>query len=554
MNTPSSTRAIAEIKLGMIEAQDINQFLQGELYDDYLYAGTFYLTGNPNRYWRANETGEYLQDKFQLRSNLSITAGLRFDWKAASRRRTATCSISIPRKYAYDPESDTITSTGLIVAGNSPHATPGVSNSTLLGRQWGFAPRLGVAWTPKMFNNKVVVRAGWGMYYDRGELYTYLSPGVAQSITPGGPFGINQQLPFVGTQFCPTEFVGTYNNCIQAGTGGNPVPQTSNLANPFGLTLAPPPSGNPTTIATFTPSAGCPTATTPGCTPPLPNGADLEAGDIPFYLGVYNRNNKLPYTMNATLDIQWQPRNDLAIDIGYVDALGRHEIVPVPVNQSRIASPGNPLCGPAPVCANPAASPFAQSYTYGYTVQTATPPYFDAYPLPLNDVNGHTNEAMYANSEGGNVDMRVPYIGYAGESESYTAEGISAYNALQAHVEKRLSHGLQVGFSYTFSRSFDEQSALGLFYNGSNPLDLRGGYAPSDFDRTHVFNIDYHYELPNFRPVNSWEGKITDGWALQGVITLQSGQPFSVIDYQRSRREHLLQYQRRDHESDCATL
>jgi len=53
-----------------------------------------------------------------------------------------------------------------------------------------------------MFNSKVVVRAGWGMYYDRGELYTYLSPGVAQSITPGGPFGINQQVPFVGTQFC----------------------------------------------------------------------------------------------------------------------------------------------------------------------------------------------------------------------------------------------------------------------------------------------------------------------------------------------------------------
>ena len=28
-----------------------------------------------------------------------------------------------------------------------------------------------------MFNNKIVVRAGWGMYYDRGELFTYLSPG-----------------------------------------------------------------------------------------------------------------------------------------------------------------------------------------------------------------------------------------------------------------------------------------------------------------------------------------------------------------------------------------
>ncbi len=129
------------------------------------------------------------------------------------------------------------------------------------------------------------------------------------------------------------------------------------------------------------------------------------------------------------------------------------------------------------------------------------------------------------------MDERVPYIGYAGESEAYTAIGVSAYNALQVHVEKKLSHGLEAGASYTFSRSFDEQSALGLFYNGSNPNDLRGGYAPSDFDRTHVFNIDYHYDFPKFLPINTWEGKIVDGWTLTGLITLQSGQPYSVVDY-----------------------
>ena len=138
---------------------------------------------------------------------------------------------------------------------------------------------------------------------------------------------------------------------------------------------------------------------------------------------------------------------------------------------------------------------------------------------------------MQFNSEGGNVDLRVPYIGYAGESEAYTAVGISAYNALQARVEKRLSHGLQAGVSYTFSRSLDEQSALGLFYNGNNPLNLRDGYGPSDFDRTHVFNINYHYELPKLASANSFTGKVANGWAVQGVIILQSGQPYSVIDY-----------------------
>jgi hypothetical protein len=241
--------------------------------------------------------------------------------------------------------------------------------------------------------------------------------------------------------------------------------------------------------------------------------------------------------MNSTLDIQWQPRNDLAIDIGYVNALGRHEVIPIPFNQARTATPTNPLCGPAAVCANPGGSPWAQSYTYGYTVQQASTTactianggynsFADNCPLPLP--NG---QPMVTTPEGGNTDLRDPYIGIANESEQYTAEGISAYNALQAHIEKRLSHGLQVGVSYTFSRSFDEQSAMGLFYNGNNPLNIREGYGPSDYDRTHVFNADYHYELPKFFAPSKWEGKVADGWAVQGVIIVQSGQPYSVIDY-----------------------
>jgi hypothetical protein len=496
-------------ELGMITAQTVNQFLQGKLFNDYLYAGTLFLSGNPNRYFRAKETGEYIQDKFQFRSNLAITAGLRFDWMGGFTEKNGNLLNFDPSKYSYDPTTDTVASTGLIVAGNSPHATPGVSNSTLTGRQWGFAPRVGVAWTPKMFNNKIVVRAGWGMYYDRGELYSYLSPAVAQSISPGGPFGINQQLPFVGTQFCPTAFAGTFNSC------------TSSLDNPWGPTLAAAPNGDPTAIVTTPSGPG-------GCTE-LPNASQLQGGCIPFYLGVYNRTNKLPYTMNSTLDIQWQPRNDLAIDIGYVNALGRHEVIPIPFNQARIASPTNPLCGPAAVCASPSTSPFAQSYTYGYTVQgcVVQPGQFDPCAINLPGSAGQ----MQANSEGGNLDERVPYVGYAGESEAYTTAGVSAYNALQAHIEKRLSHGLQAGVSYTFSRSFDEQSGLGLFYNGSDPTHLRGGYAPSDYDRTHVVNIDYHYELPKFASPNSFVGKVADGWAIQGLIVFQSGQPYSVVDY-----------------------
>jgi Carboxypeptidase regulatory-like domain len=490
-------------QLGTIAAPDFTSFMGGVLVPNYYYNVTQLLVGNPNRYIRANETGEYVQDKFQLRPNLNITAGLRFDDDRGLTEKNGDLINFDAAKYVYNPTTDTLTSNGLIVAGNNPKAgTPGVSASTLTGRQWGLAPRIGVAWSPKKFDSKIVVRAGWGMYYDRGELYAYLSPAFTQNIVAGGPFGVNQQQPFVASLAC-----GVTAAC--AANGGVPT-----LENPWGNAAdlaSVQPSGNPATLV-------------------LPDAGALVNGAQPFYLGAYARNNKLPYTMNSTLDVQWQPRNDLAIDIGYVNGLGRHEVIPIPFNQPKIASPSNPLCGPAAVCASPSTSPYAQSYTYGYTVQSPSCSDYSPYAnnCPINLPNG---EPMLVTPEGGNVDLRVPYIGYAAESEEYTALGVSAYNALQAHVQKRLSHGLQAGVSYTYSRSLDEQSAMGLFYTGNNPLDPRNGYGPSDFDRTHVFNVDYHYELPKPFAASSWEGKIANGWALQGVVVIQSGQPYSVVDY-----------------------
>src|SRR5271168_2343664 len=206
--------------------------------------------------------------------------------------------------------------------------------------------------------------------------------------------------------------------------------------------------------------------------------------------------------MNQTLDIQWQPRNDIAIDIGYVGNLGRHEVIPVPFNQAQIASPANPAHK---------GTVFQQNYTYGYTVQqpgcSGSP---NACAIFLPD-----GTQMQNNYEGGNSDLRVPYLGYSSEALSYTAAGVSGYNALQVHVEKRMSHGLQLGF----------------FYNGNNPLDLRSGYGNSDFDRTHVINFTYLYQFPNAFSDSSWKGKITNGWAIEGVAVFQSGQPYSIVDY-----------------------
>jgi hypothetical protein len=474
---------------GVIAFPDFAAFLQGIVatYTTDGFVTTTFMQGNANRYYRSNDTGEYVQDKFQIRPNLSLSIGLRFDRHGGLTEKNGRLYNFDPALYSYNAATDTITSNGFIIAGNNPlFPTKSVSNSTLTGRQWGFAPRIGVAWSPKMFNNKVVVRAGWGMYYDRGELFTYLSPGVAAGVIPGGPFGVAQSPPYVNAQLCSPDlfYEGFIPACDTAASGGG------GFQNPWGTTLGAPPTGNPKDIS-------------------LPNAAAIAGGSHLFTFADYNRTNKLPYTLNQTLDIQWQPRNDLAINIGYVGNLGRHQVIPIPFNQAGIASQANSIHG--------------QVYTYGYSIITSTSTFAPAL-LP----NGQPYLQTY---EGGNVDLRVPYIGYSSESESYTAAGISAYNALQAHVEKRLSHGLQVGFSYTYSHSLDEQSAMGLFYNGNNPLNLRSAYGNSDFDRTHVISFTYLYQLPKFFADSSVKGKFTNGWGVEGLTILQSGQPYSVIDY-----------------------
>ena len=493
---------------GIISTADFSQFVQGLVTTNDDFTTTKFLQGNANRYYRAGQAGAYIQDKFQFRSNLSLTAGLRFDWDGGLTEKYGRIFNFDPSLYSYDAATDTLNSNGFIIAGNNKlFPTKGVSNTTLTGRQWGLAPRLGVAWSPKRFNDKVVVRAGTGIYYDRGELYSYLSPGFAEGVINGGPFGVNQTPPYVNAQACNLSTQSFYLGYIPTCNSDPSMGETYSLANPWGNNLGPAPSGNPADITAYLPNTGVPGTGV---------AAGISQGQQLFTFATYNRANKLPYTINDTLDFQWQPRNDLAIDIGYTGNLGRHEVIPIPFNQANIASPTHPI--------RPG-TPFEQDYTYGYTVQTAQ----SCSPFcPINLPNG---QPMQVNYEGGNVDLRVPYIGYSAESETYKAAGVSAYNALQTHIEKRMSHGLQFGFSYTYSHALDEQSGMGLFFNGNNPLDLRSAYGSSDFDRTHVFNFSYRYELPKFFAASTLKGKLADGWAIQGITVLQSGQPYSIIDY-----------------------
>ena len=212
------------------------------------------------------------------------------------------------------------------------------------------------------------------------------------------------------------------------------------------------------------------------------------------------------------------------LTLGYIGNRGVHQPIPIPFNQPGVATPSSPING--------------QTYSYGFEgADTTTPacnpnaPFFNN-PCPLLTEQVQTTIGAFSFSDG-NTALRTPYTGFNPNADFWKAEGISTYNAVQLQATKRMSHGLMVNASYTFSHSLDEGSGLGagLFFNGNNPLTPRTAYSSSDFDRTHVLTISYVYQFPAFKTTSQFVNDVVNGWGVQGVTVAQSGQPFSIIDF-----------------------
>ena len=504
---------------------DMTDFLTGTLGSD-KSSGTI-LDGETNRHFRSRQAGLFAQDEFKLTPKLTVTYGLRWDWDGPLYETNGLMTSFYPQDYGYDLATDTFNPTngtpgvGIVVPSeNKTFGVKGVSNSTLTGRQWGFAPRLGVAWSPM---KNVVVRAGFGMFYDRGEYFTELSASAGLGIS--GPFSVTTQEPFT---------VPINADCGAASPTCSTGCTTSALclsSMPFGATLPAPPNSL-AALAALIPNmrqmSACNQATAPGLQQPNMPYCNVNSGTtaLPILFGGYNPKNKLPYSEDWSLDFQWQPKNDLVLTLGYIGNRGVHEVLPIPFNQPGIATPTNPINN--------------QIYSYGYLAANgedcdefndpSTKAGSTCFDLPAEEVQTQIGKFSFSD---GNTALRSKFIGLNPNADLWTADGISFYNALQFSLTKKMSNGLQVNASYTYSHSLDEGSGLGagLFFNGNNPLDPRTSYASSDFDRTHVFTISYLYDLPTIKDATGIVNALANGWGVTGVTVLQSGEPFSVVDF-----------------------
>ncbi len=117
----------------------------------------------------------------------------------------------------------------------------------------------------------------------------------------------------------------------------------------------------------------------------------------------------------------------------------------------------------------------------------------------------------------------------------------SSYNALEASLKKRFSHGVSFLASYTFSKTIDDASSFNMTGSASkpvagendlaqNPFNLAAERGRSLFDSRHRLVLSYQWSLPFWRQPHGWYQQALGNWQVNGIATVMSGTPFTVFD------------------------
>lgn len=154
--------------------------------------------------------------------------------------------------------------------------------------------------------------------------------------------------------------------------------------------------------------------------------------------------------------------------------------------------------------------------------------------LPLNDlahrqgvagqVPDPTHPGQFLPSLNANLYRIFPGFSTITQEENETNFN---YNSLQAGLRIENLHGWTVQFAYTFSHELDNVSNdLNIL---TNPFNAAYDYGSGAFDRRHIFNASYIYNLPWFlHSSNALERTVIGGWVFSGITYAESGLPQAI--------------------------
>ena len=217
-------------------------------------------------------------------------------------------------------------------------------------------------------------------------------------------------------------------------------------------------------------------------------------GAVPTPYGLLPTDPKTPTVHEWRLTVEQQLTASTALSVGYVGSHGYH------ILGGADANPAQSVICPASPC--PASIPAGTKY----------------FPSVVTRLN--------------------PALGTWNGFNSFVN---SSYNSLQIDLRQRLTKGLTIRANYAFSKALDDGSAnVGGFFNNCPPSAMDGlnpgrDYGPSCYDVQQRFAFSGSYELPIGQGkaflggLSGAANKLLGGWKLNGIVSAQSGLPFTPV-------------------------
>jgi hypothetical protein len=154
---------------------------------------------------------------------------------------------------------------------------------------------------------------------------------------------------------------------------------------------------------------------------------------------------------------------------------------------------------------------------------------YDINQVPIDTLNSAQRSGIAAAVASGADTTAVlnslrPYPGF-GSISLFANAAASTYHSLQTRLERRFSAGLNLLAAYTWSKSIDTATDFASGDASEHVLDslnLNRERAVSSFDVPHRFTAAFNYPIPARR----WQA-VLGGWQVNGIVTIQSGQPFT---------------------------
>ncbi len=467
----------------------------------------------PTHHFFSNEVEYYAQDSWKVRSNLTLTFGVRHTLLQVPYERNGQQIVPSFSMSKWFNQRVAAAAAGGVNQPLISFTEGGQANGK--GAYWkmdklDFAPRFAFAWSP---NPTLSVRGGYGMYYD------HFGNALVDALDQRGSFGLSSTLSNGASQYVDT------------------APRFSAINN--------------------VPSAVLPPIPAPGAFPVTPPNALLTAW-------VLDDNIKTPYSHVFDLSVQQQLSKGTVFELSYVGRLGRRLM-----QQLDLAEPLNvvdPKSGQDYYSAATQLSKYVdQGVTTAHASSIPTIPYFDnEFPLagapgltPTQNIyktkwvtdRGNETEALFELDTGitpGSANgatyryFNSQYVNLVG----FTPIGTSSYHSLQASLHHPMSHGVQYDISYTFAKSLDLGSdgervasagsrGYGQIISSFNP---KLNKAVSDFDMRHNLTVNAIANLPFGRGqrFGNQSNRILDlligRWTITGIAHVTSGLPFAAYD------------------------